>query len=398
MQLNIDKIADAIRAMPPESPVCAYLYDLSALQRHVGALTAKLPANCEMFYAVKANSDLPILQMIAPLVTGFEAASGGEVHWLRRHFPELPLIFGGPGKTDAELAAALDLNVELLHVESIGELHRLAWIARQKNKQVKVLLRINLPLDPALSTSLSMGGHATQFGIEPAQREVCLAFLKQHPEINCQGFHFHLLSHQLDAQAQLQLIDLCFQQTKNWCRAYGLEHAMLNIGGGFGINYREPSRQFDWQGFSEGLKDLIVRHNLESWKIRLEPGRYVSAACGYYLAQVIDIKHSFGRWFVICQGGSHHFRTPYAQGHSHPFKVIAKDYWPYPFKRYGVEQTRITVCGQLCTPKDILAYDAAVTRVRMGDVLVFPYAGAYAWHISHHDFLRHPHPEHIYLA
>lgn len=397
MQLNYGKIADFIAAMPPEKPVCAYLYDLPALRDHVCSLGASLPDNCELFYAVKANSDLPILQTVAPFVSGLEAASGGEVSWVRQYFPDMPLIFGGPGKSDAELATALDLDVQLLHVESIGELRRLAWIASWKNKQVDVLLRINLPLDHTLSTSLAMGGRATQFGIEPAQLQTCLDFLKLHPAIQFKGLHFHLLSHQLDAQAQLRLIEICFRQVKSWCADYGLPQSMINIGGGFGINYCEPKRQFDWDCFASGLQALITHHAFETWRIRLEPGRYVSASCGYYAAQVIDIKHSFGRQFVICHGGTHHFRTPYAQGHSHPFKVLAKEYWPYPFERHGIEQTHVTVTGQLCTPKDILAYDAPVERLRIGDVLLFPYAGAYAWHISHHDFLRHPHPDHVYL-
>lgn len=397
MELNFAKIADAIAQMPEQHPVCAYLYDLPALQHHVQAIRASLPGNCELFYAVKANSDLPILQTVAPFMTGFEAASGGEVDWLRRHFPKVPVIFGGPGKSDADLISALELKVELLHVESIVELQRLAYIAAQKNRTVDVLLRINLPLDETLTSSLAMGGRSTQFGIEPGQLEACLAFLKQHPQIRCRGFHFHLLSHQLNAQNQLKLIRLCFEQVEVWCKQYALTCTMINVGGGFGINYRDPEYQFDWDSFAAGLRALISSRGLTTWKIRLEPGRIISAACGYYAAQVIDIKQSFGRHYAVCHGGSHHFRTPSAQGHSHPFKVIAKDYWPYPFERPGVEKTRVTVVGQLCTPKDILVHDAPVAKVRIGDVLVFPYAGAYAWHISHHDFLRHPHPDQIYL-
>ena len=113
--------------------------------------------------------------------------------------------------------------------------------------------------------------------------------------------------------------------------------------------------------------------------------------------EVIDIKPCFGRHFVVGRGGTHHFRTPYAQGHSHPFFVLPVERWPHPFPRPEIRDAEITVVGQLCTPKDVLAADAPAARVRVGDWLVFPYAGAYAWHISHHDFLRHPHPAHIYL-
>jgi diaminopimelate decarboxylase len=113
--------------------------------------------------------------------------------------------------------------------------------------------------------------------------------------------------------------------------------------------------------------------------------------------QVIDIKASYGKTFVVGRGGTHHFRTPQAQGHSHPFHVLPVEAWRHGYPRPATGAGAVTVVGQLCTPKDVLAYDAPVTGVRCGDVLLFPLAGAYAWHISHHDFLRHPHPQLWYL-
>jgi diaminopimelate decarboxylase len=390
-------VAEAARHACTDEPLCAYIYDLGALDRHAAGLAASLPDNCELFYAVKANSDLPILQTLAPRVHGFEVASGGELAWVRSHFPHRPVIFGGPGKLDTELAAALELGVELLHVESLGELQRLAWLARCADRQVDILLRINLALDGAPATTLTMGGRATQFGMESGQLPECLAWLARHREIRLRGFHFHLMSHQLDARAHLALLARYFRQARQWREQFGLAVNHINVGGGIGINYREPGRQFDWPAFSAGLAALVKSENMADWRIRFELGRYMTAACGYYAMQVLDIKQCFGRHFVVGRGGTHHFRTPYAQGHSHPFFVLPQERWPYPFPRPGVEQVQVTVVGQLCTPKDVLASDALVERVRVGDLLIFPYAGAYAWHISHHDFLRHPHPQHIYL-
>lgn len=390
-------VTEAVRRACIDEPLCAYIYDLKALDRHAANLTALLPGNCELFYAVKANSDLPILQTLAPRVHGFEVASGGELAWVRSHFPDIPVIFGGPGKLDTELAAALELGVELLHVESLGELQRLAWLAQCAERQVEILLRINLALDGAPATTLTMGGRATQFGMESGQLPECLAWLARHREIRLRGFHFHLMSHQLDARAHLALLARYFRQARQWCEQFGLTVNHINVGGGIGINYREPGRQFDWPAFSAGLAALVKSENMADWRIRFELGRYMTAACGYYAMQVLDIKQCFGRHFVVGRGGTHHFRTPYAQGHSHPFFVLPQERWPYPFPRPGVEQVQVTVVGQLCTPKDILASDTLVERLRVGDLLIFPYAGAYAWHISHHDFLRHPHPRHIYL-
>jgi diaminopimelate decarboxylase len=391
------RVTEAARRACTDKPLCAYIYDLEALDRHAADLIASLPANCELFYAVKANSDLPILETLAPHVHGFEVASGGELVWVRSHFPDRPVIFGGPGKLDTELAAALELGMELLHVESLGELQRLAWLARNSDRQADILLRINLALDGVPATTLTMGGRSTQFGIEAGQLPECLTWLAQHPEIRLRGFHFHLMSHQLDASVHLALLARYFRQVRQWREQFGLAINHINVGGGIGINYREPERQFDWPAFSAGLAALIKSENMADWRIRFEMGRYMTAACGYYVMQVLDIKQCFGRHFLVGRGGTHHFRTPYAQGHSHPFFILPQEHWPYPFPRPEVKQARVTVVGQLCTPKDILASDAPVERVRVSDLLLFPYAGAYAWHISHHDFLRHPHPQHIYL-
>jgi len=399
MEINHDRVAAAVQdlANQADEPCCAYIYDLEALRRHVAVLVSSLPSCCELFYAVKANSDLPILETLAPRVAGFEVASGGELAWVREHFREIPVIFGGPGKLDSELAAALRGNVELLHVESLWELERLAWLAREAGQSVSVLLRLNLILDGMPATSLTMGGRATQFGIEAGRLPECLAWLDRHPEIRLRGFHFHLLSHQLDAEAHLRLLASYFRQVRQWQEEHRLDIRHLNVGGGIGINYREPDRQFDWPAFSAGLRQLVQKNGMEQYCIRFELGRYISAFCGYYVMPVIDIKPCLGRHFVVGRGGTHHFRTPYAQGHSHPFFVLPVERWPYPVARPEIRDAKITVVGQLCTPKDVLATDAFVADVRVGDVLIFPYAGAYAWHISHHDFLRHPHPAHIYL-
>jgi diaminopimelate decarboxylase len=379
-----------------DEPLSAYLYDLEALRRHTSRVVNSLPSGCELFYAIKANSDLPILRTLAPLVHGFEVSSGGELAWIRQHFPDAPVIFSGPGKTDQELAQALQQDVAAIHVESRSELERLVHLARMSQRDVPVLLRVNLPVQDLVSTTLMMGGGPTPFGIPADQLPACLDWLRMHPEIRIRGFHFHLLSHQLDAAAHLALLDAYLTQAAQWSRAYGLEIDHVNVGGGIGINYRQPAKQFDWDAFSSGLQRLANK-----WKnlgrIRFECGRYLTAPCGYYAMQAIDIKQAFGRHYVVARGGTHQFRTPYAQGHSHPFRVMPVEHWPYSFSRPQVQAERITVVGQLCTPKDVLAFDVAVEQVRCGDMLVFPYAGAYAWHISHHDFLRHPHPQHHYL-
>jgi len=402
MRLDWERAVAAAREAHAGSdePLCAFIYDLPALKRHAAHLREGLPGQCDFFYAIKANSDVPLLQTLASTVDGFEASSGGEIAWLRQHFPQVPVIFSGPGKLDSELALALQQGATV-HVESLHELDRLAALARASGKPASILLRVNPPLAELATTTLVMGGKPTQFGIAIEHLPACLERLRQEPALVLRGFHFHLLSHQLDADKHLQLLSAYLRQAREWCAEYGLRIEHINVGGGIGVNYREPQCQFDWPRFSTGLANLLAeearQHGPDVPRLRFELGRFVSAFCGYYATEVLDIKEAGERVFAIVRGGTHHFRTPYAQGHSHPFRVVPVDEWKHSYARPEALQRPVTVAGQLCTPKDVLASDAMLERLRVGDLLLFQYAGAYGWHISHHDFLRHPHPQHIYL-
>ena len=122
------------------------------------------------------------------------------------------------------------------------------------------------------------------------------------------------------------------------------------------------------------------------------------AAFGAYVTEVLDVKTNHGACFAVVRGGTHHFRLPASWGHSHPFTVIPVEDWPYPLPRPEVRGGPVTVAGELCSPKDVLARDVAVDRLRAGDLLWFHHAGAYGWSISHHDFLHHPHPRRLFLG
>ncbi|MFC6838671.1 type III PLP-dependent enzyme [Xanthomonas theicola] len=373
-----------------DAPVCAYVYDLAALRRHAVAMRAQLPADCELYYAAKANAEPPLLRTLAPWVDGFEAASGGELQWLREHQPGRPLLFGGPGKLDAELQLAVSLPACTLHVESLGELQRLACIAAHGGRRVPLFLRMNIAVPGMQDTRLMMGGRPSPFGLDTLDLDAALQRLREAPALQLAGFHFHLMSHQCDAQAQLRLLAHYLQTVQGWRQAHALGPLTVNAGGGFGVNYADPTASFDWARFCAGLPALLHAHG-EGLRLRLEPGRYVSASCGWYLMEVLDIKRSHGEWFAIGRGGTHHFRTPVAQGHDHPFLVLRGTQPPL------LRDARVTLVGQLCTPKDVLARAQPVAALAPGDCLAFPLAGAYAWNISHQRFLMHPPPQMLFV-
>ncbi|GII93045.1 alanine racemase [Sinosporangium siamense] len=346
----------------------AYVYDLAALSTHMRAVRSALPG-VELYYAAKANPDPALLTTLAPHVDGFEVSSGGELAHVRSAVPGARLAFGGPGKTDDELAAAA--GAHRVHVESPGELRRLLAMGVEAD----VLLRVNLDI-PVAGASLAMGGGATPFGMDPAGIDECLTLLSGHPGVRLRGVHAHLASG-LEAGP---LVDLA-GAVLGYARGLGVRE--VNVGGGMAVAYTEPSRRFDWEAYGKGLTGLIA----DGERVRIEPGRALTVYCGWYLTRVIDVKRVHGELFAVVAGGTHHLRTPVTKGHDQPFAVL---------DGAGGPGEPVTVVGQLCTPKDVLARRAG-TSVRVGDVLAFGMAGAYAWNISHHEFLLHPKPKFFYV-
>jgi 2-[(L-alanin-3-ylcarbamoyl)methyl]-2-hydroxybutanedioate decarboxylase len=378
-------------------PVCLYAYDLDTLTEHVSQVVSALPDRCRMFYAMKANSAEPLLRALAPLVAGFEVASGGELTKARAVDRRIPLIFGGPAKTEEEIAQALAQRVARFHAESVLELHRISAVAGRAGRVAKVLLRVNLT-GPFPAATISMAGRPTQFGIDERLLPEAVDTARRLPHLRLAGFHLHSLSNNLCADAHLDMLDLYCRTVIGWEREFGLFCEVVNFGGGIGVNYADLAKQFDWPCFTRGLSRLVERAVPAHWReIDFECGRFLVAACGYYAVEVLDIKRNHGVNYLVVRGGTHHFRLPASWQHSHPFTVVALDRWPLPCPRPEIRDQPVTVVGELCTPKDVLARGVVVPRIRAGDVLAFLHAGAYGWEISHHDFLSHSHPDHVFL-
>ncbi|WP_051886335.1 type III PLP-dependent enzyme [Streptomyces hygroscopicus] len=390
----------------------AYVYDLAALRTYAQAVRAALPPGLELYYAAKANPAPPVLQALAPHVTGYEVASGGEVEHVRAAVPGMPLAFGGPGKTEGELRRALALGVERFHVESEQELRLLAEAAENarpsgtgETKTAKgasgtwgtaVLLRVNLPLDGAAlgGAALAMGGRPSPFGLDSEAVERCLPLFTREGPLRLRGIHAHLASG-LDAPAQVAMAARIADWTRKLSERHGLGLTEVNVGGGMGVDYAHPDRRFDWAAYGAGMADLALRH--PGLTLRIEPGRALTVHCGWYVTEVLDLKHSGGEAFAVLRGGTHHLRTPATKQHDQPFQVLPVDTWTRPWARPAAREEPVTLVGQLCTPKDVLARRVPVGALRAGDRVAFAMAGAYAWNISHHDFLMHPKPGFHYL-
>jgi diaminopimelate decarboxylase len=380
-------------ALAAENRLPAYLYDLPALGERAGQIRAALAgAGVEFLYAAKANPDPELLRVLAPLTDGIEVASGGELEHVMDALPGVKVAFGGPGKTDRELMTAIQRGVWRIHVESLRELNRV--IALAGPRPVDVLLRANLPFG-VTGAALSMSG---PFGMDEEALAVAARTARDAVAagsgVRVRGIHVHLASG-LDAEQKLTLDKRVLAWALWWSRDKlpGLKTPEVNLGGGMTVDYGDPDQHFDWDTYAKGLGELAELAGKDAVVLRVEPGRAVSVHAGYYVSDVLDLKYTRGRAYAIARGGTHHLRTPATKGHSQPMVTL-----PGP-NRTGepMDDDHVTVVGQLCTPKDQLATGVTVRDLRVGDLLVFRMAGAYAWNISHHDFLMHPHPAFAYI-
>ncbi|MFJ3217189.1 type III PLP-dependent enzyme [Kitasatospora sp. NPDC086801] len=395
-----------VAALAPDA-LPAYVYDLAALHAHAAAVRAALPARVELYYAAKANPEAPLLAALRDAVDGYEVSSGGELAHVRAAVPDAPLAFGGPGKTPAEIAAAVDVGVHRWHVESEQELHRLdAVLADRPGTVVDVLLRVNLPVATGAldAVALAMGGRPTPFGLDPDRAEECVRVLTGDGtgpgplgrRLRLRGVHAHLASG-LAAPEQLAVAEQIVAWSAALAERHGFPLTEVNVGGGMAVDYEDPANRFDWTAFGEGLAKLLDAH--PGLTLRIEPGRALTAYCGWYATEVLDVKQSHGEDFAVVRGGTHHLRTPATRGHSQPFEVLPVDAWPHPWPRPAATTGSTTLAGQLCTPKDVLARASSdADGLRAADRVLFAMAGAYAWNISHHEFLMHPRPGFHYLG
>ncbi|MFE4610384.1 alanine racemase [Streptomyces niveus] len=371
-------------------PVSAYVYDGAVAAARARELRAALPEWAAVYYAVKANSYPGIVRALAPHVDGFEVASVHELELALEHGEsgEMPaVVAAGPAKSVPVLTALVRARVEAINAESLLELHRVSRIAVAEGVTARVALRVN-PADIPISGSLHMGGAPSQFGVAEPDVPDVLRAARELPGLDIVGFHIHAASNNLDADTHAAYLRWCVEWSVATAAATGIELRHVDIGGGIGVAF-EGETPFDMARFGE-LAALVEPP--VGVKVVLEPGRFLVADCGWYAAEVTDVKASYGEWFAVLRGGINHFQLPTSWDIVHNVAVLPVDAWEAGEEcpRPVAERTRVTVVGELCTPEDTLLRDVFVERVRAGDLVVFPNAGSYGWEFAMHSFLGHP--------
>lgn len=384
------RVRDQVLALRHAGPASGYVYDPAVATDRARRLRAALPDWATLLFAVKANAYPPVLEALAAEggVDGFEVASQLEASLASSILPAgRPIAAAGPAKHPGLLEQLLAAGVTVVHAESHTELLRLDALGRKAGRRLPVALRVN-PARVAVTGTLAMGGRSTAFGVPEHEVPHLLEVVRGLPGIDLVGFHMHAVSGNRDARMHAAYIRWVLEWSAATATAHGVDLRWVDAGGGLGVSY-DGSPALDLDLLATELDRVTPPAGVE---VVLEPGRWLAADCGWYAAEVVDLKESHGTPFVVVRGGIGGYALPPTEDFPFPVVVLPVESWDEPFERPLRRGATVTVSGELCTPEDVLVRDVQIEQVRVGDVLVFPQAGAYGYEFALRDFLGHPAP------
>lgn len=377
-----------------------YVYDTAPMREKVAHLNSIMPAGVEVYYAMKANPHPAFLQAAFEAgAKGIEIASLGEAEKaVAAGFDASRLIYTGPGKSPEELHWGASRGIRTIHIESLTEAWRLNGICELLGKRQDILLRINADFDIHDAQTTFSGG-SKKFGIDEEKLAAALPQILALKQLNFRGLHVYAASGVLNVDDLLKNCELVF----GMARQIELDHPdvccdIIDFGGGFGVDYLESGHDFNPQAYADGLTALIQRFGFAGRTFFLELGRYLSADCGWFCSEILDIKESRGKKQVICAGGINHFRRPAALAINHPMAIVQMNRKKLFATQEVVRQEQVYFGGPLCTGADKLANDIYIDSADVGDIAVFGLAGAYGLSMSNLEFLSHERPREIVLG
>ena len=345
-----------------------YVYSASTIRDRYERLDRMLsPVPHRVHYTLKANSSRGVLGVLRELGAGVDVVSGGELYRaLGAGFVPSDIIFGGVGKTERELAEALDVGVLLINAESEAEVRILDRLARDRGMTARVSLRVNpeVTLD-APHDYIKTGGKGHKFGI-PHDEVINVALVAADlPNVELIGLDMHIGS-------QLSRIDPYREGTERLASIFAeltkrgvdsLEY--LDIGGGLGVRY-DTEQPPDLARFAEIVLPTVAATGL---KLIMEPGRFIVGNAATLVAEVLYRKHSGGKDYVVADAGMTELLRPSHYGAYH--KTVA-------LRETGT-RTTVDVVGPVCESGDFLALDRELDSLAPGDFLVVCDVGAYGY-------------------
>jgi diaminopimelate decarboxylase len=361
-----------------------FVYDLARVTAQVARFRAAFP-DVQLHYAVKANAYGPLLDSIAKQVNGLDVASAGEMRLALERQAAAKISFAGPGKTDAELEAAVRAGVTL-NLESEGEGERALAAAERLGVTPRLAVRVN-PDFEIRGSGMRMGGGARPFGVD-AERVPALVRRLRGAGADWRGFHIFAGSQALSADALIEAQRATVGLAAELADAIGVTPPLVNLGGGFGVPYFHGEQPLEVEAVGESLAGVLAERRavIAESAFAIELGRWLVAEAGVYLTRIVDRKVSHGKTFLVTDGGMHHQLA--ASGNFG--QVVRRNYPVAVASRFAApSEEEASIVGCLCTPLDRLADDVMLPRAEVGDIVAIFLAGAYGLSASPQAFLGH---------
>ena len=354
----LSAIADAVG-----TPV--YVYSTATLRRHFRVVTEAFGQHPHVVcYAVKANSTLAVLKLLAEEGSGFDIVSGGELARVKAAGGAPgKTVFAGVGKTTEEMAQALDAGILFFNVESAEELEVLDAVARAKGKRAPFAIRVNPNVDAGTHRHISTGLKTSKFGVPFEEALALYARSKRMKGLEAVGLDCHIgsqITKTAPFKAALSKMGALYQELK--AKGHALRY--LDIGGGLGITYTSETPPTP----AEYAKAALAAVGDTGATLVFEPGRVVVGNAGLLVTRVLFRKKTSARHFVVVDAGMNDLMRPALYDAHHGLQPLVQ--------RRGTA-VEVDVVGPVCESTDVLARQRQLVLPKQGELYALMSAGAY---------------------
>ncbi|BCS84148.1 MULTISPECIES: diaminopimelate decarboxylase [Prevotella] len=346
-----------------------YYYDTNLLRQTLASINmeAGKHENFIVHYAIKANANPKVLNIICQSGLGADCVSGGEIKAsIEAGFPTSKIVYAGVGKSDWEINLGLDKDIFCFNVESIPELEVINELAGNKGKIAKIAFRINPDVGAHTHANITTGLAENKFGIAMRDMENVIEEASKMKNVKFIGLHFHIGSQILNMN---DFISLCnrINELQDQLEGHHIKVENINVGGGLGISYDHPNREPipDFKSYFDTYARHLKLRNGQ--KLHFELGRAVVAQCGSLITKTLYIKQGSVKQFAIVDAGMTDLIRPALYQAYHKIENISSD---EPNETYDV-------VGPICESSDVFAKAIDLNKTKRGDLLALRSAGAY---------------------
>ncbi|MFK5936962.1 MAG: diaminopimelate decarboxylase [Sulfurimonas sp.] len=355
------------RALTDKYKTPLYIYDLDYMSKQFNKLKEAFKGRKSIVaYAVKANSNLSVVQHFAKMGSGADCVSIGEV---RRAFkagiPAYKIIFSGVGKTDEEIREALQSDILYINVESDAELTRVEMIAKELGKVSRISIRVNPNIDPQTHPYISTGLHDNKFGVDLSTAKRMYIMANNSEYLDPVGIHFHIGSQLTELTPIRESAEIVADLVRSLSNIK-IDLKFFDIGGGLGIKY-DNEKLIEPYEYAQAILGTLKALDLT---IICEPGRFLTANAGYFVSKVLYEKQNGTKKFVVIDGAMNDLLRPALYGAYHKIEAITQN---------SGELRAVDIVGPVCESGDFFAKDYPLPKLAHNDLVVVHSAGAYGF-------------------